>query len=80
MFSATQKRWIVVYLLITMPISGASVDIYVPSLPAMTAFFGVDTSITQLTITFFCWVTAYLVCSLGRCQTRSGVSHLCCWV
>ena len=53
MFSATQKRWIVVYLLITMPISGASVDIYVPSLPAMTAFFGVDASITQLTITFF---------------------------
>ena len=53
MSSDSRRRWIIIYLLIAMPISGASVDIYVPSLPAMTAYFNTTPGMTQLTISVF---------------------------
>jgi Bcr/CflA subfamily drug resistance transporter len=44
--------WAIIPLLI-IPITGLSVDIYIPSLPAMSHFFHVDKSLIQLTITFY---------------------------
>ncbi len=35
------------------PLSGLSIDIYVPSLPAVTQYFGVDQSLVQLTISIY---------------------------
>jgi len=35
------------------PISGLSIDIYVPSLPAVSHYFNIDKSLTQLTITSY---------------------------
>ena len=62
MLSYRQKKWIILYLLIAMPISGASVDIYVPSLPTITQHFAVSKTYSQLTISVF--LLGYSVFSL----------------
>ncbi len=52
--------------LFVVPISGLAIDIYVPSLPAITSYFGVDKSLAQLTITFY-------MAGLGLMQLFAGV-------
>jgi Bcr/CflA subfamily drug resistance transporter len=51
--SEKQRRFIFFLTLFIVPTSGLSVDIYVPSLPAMTQFFHTDKMFIQLTITFY---------------------------
>ena len=59
------KKFIALLSLFVIPISGLSIDIYVPSLPAVSHFFGVDKSLAQLTI------TAYML-GLGFMQLFAG--------
>ncbi len=49
----TKKAMIVLVTLLSMLISGFAIDIYTPSLPAVTAYFGVDKAQVQLTITTY---------------------------
>jgi Bcr/CflA subfamily drug resistance transporter len=51
--------------LFIIPISGLTIDIYVPSLPFVTHYFHVDKSLAQLTITFY-------MLGLGLTQLISG--------
>lgn len=51
--SVKQQRFYMAIVLFLIPISGLSVDIYIPSLPAMGHFFNVDKSLVQLSITFY---------------------------
>lgn len=50
----TRKKyfWAIIALL-AVPISGLSIDIYVPSLPAIHQYFAVDKSLVQLTVTMY---------------------------
>lgn len=59
------KFWFVLISLFIIPISGVCVDIYVPSLPAISHFFSVDKSLSQLTI------TAYML-GIGIMQLFAG--------
>ncbi|OAI49596.1 MFS transporter [Gammaproteobacteria bacterium SCGC AG-212-F23] len=59
------KYFLAILALFIVPISGVSIDIYVPSLPQVSHFFGVDKSIVQLTI------TAYTL-GLGLMQIFAG--------
>ena len=52
-FSAAQRRFLLLLTLFIIPTSGLSVDIYIPSLPAMTQFFHTDKALIQLTITLY---------------------------
>ena len=52
-FSNAQRRFLVLLTLFIIPTSGLSVDIYIPSLPAMTQFFHTDKALIQLTITLY---------------------------
>jgi Bcr/CflA subfamily drug resistance transporter len=52
-FTTAQKRFWLIITLFIIPISGLSVDIYIPSLPAMTHFFHVEKTLIQLTITLY---------------------------
>jgi len=45
--------WLAVFIWITMPISGVGLDIYVPSLPDIHRYFGVQTHLVQLTVSLF---------------------------
>lgn len=59
-------RYFLVFLaLFILPISGLSIDIYVPSLPAVSTYFGIDIGLAQLTI------TAYMM-GLGGMQLLAG--------
>jgi predicted MFS family arabinose efflux permease len=44
-------KYMLALILMIVPLTGFVIDIYTPSLPAMTAYFGVDKSLVQLTIT-----------------------------
>lgn len=59
------KKFIAFLSLFIIPISGLSIDIYIPSLPAVSEFFGVDKSLVQLSI------TAYMI-GLGLMQLFAG--------
>lgn len=59
------KNRIALLALFAIPLSGLSIDLYVPSLPAVSHFYGVDKSLAQLTI------TAYMV-GLGLMQLFAG--------
>ena len=59
------KYRIVSIALLILPISGLSIDIYVPSLPAVSNYFGVDKAAVQLTI------TTYMI-GLGLMQLFAG--------
>ncbi len=59
------SKILLILILITVPISGMGVDIYTPSLPAMTQYFAVDKIWIQLS------VTIYIVAS-GCFQTIFG--------
>lgn len=48
-----KKRFWAIIAMIAIPLSGLSIDIYVPSLPAVTQYFGVDQSLVQLTISIY---------------------------
>lgn len=61
----TNKRIIALLALFAIPLSGLSIDIYVPSLPAVSTYFNVDRSLVQLTI------TAYMA-GLGLMQLFAG--------
>ncbi len=62
--SASRKRVALVTFL-TIPISGASIDIYAPSLPTIADFFNISNASTQFS------VTIYLL-GFGLCQLFSG--------
>ncbi len=47
------KKFLALLVCFIVPISGLSVDLYVPSMPAMTHYFNVDKSLVQLTVTFY---------------------------
>lgn len=54
MYNANQHRaLILVLILFILPISGLSIDIYVPSLPTITDFFGCQKFLVQMSITIF---------------------------
>lgn len=59
------RHWIAALALMIIPISGLSIDIYVPSLPAVSRYFQVDNALTQFTI------TAYMF-GLGIMQLFAG--------
>jgi len=63
--SISNRYWLAVISLAIIPLSGMSVDIYVPSLPAVTHYFNVDKSLSQLT------VAAYMF-GLGIMQLFAG--------
>jgi Bcr/CflA subfamily drug resistance transporter len=52
-------------VLLVLPISGLAIDIYLPSLPAITVYFRVDQALAQLT------VTSYMI-GLGFMQLLAG--------
>ena len=45
--------WVITFVLLTMPITGICLDIYVPSLPAIQQFFGTEKHFVQLTVSLF---------------------------
>ena len=51
--SIDHKHLFVWIVLFTIPISGFTTDIYVPSLPAVTAYFGTSKALVQLTMTAY---------------------------
>lgn len=59
------KKFLTFLALFVVPISGISIDIYVPSLPAVSHYFNVDKTFAQLT------VTAYML-GLGLMQLFAG--------
>jgi len=59
------RHWIAALALLVIPISGLSIDIYVPSLPAVSQYFHVNNAMAQLTI------TAYML-GLGIMQLFAG--------
>lgn len=59
------KNWFALIALFIIPISGISIDIYLPSLPAVSHYFNVDQSLAQLT------VTAYML-GMGIMQLFAG--------
>lgn len=49
-----KNRHLLAYIaILSVPISGISIDIYVPSMPAVADYFAVDKSLVQLTITLY---------------------------
>ncbi len=62
---ALYRHWIAALALMIIPISGLSIDIYVPSMPAVSRYFHVDNALTQFTI------TAYML-GLGVTQLFAG--------
>lgn len=63
--AAPNKYFLVFIALLIIPISGLAIDIYVPSLPAVSNYFGVDKALAQLSI------TAYMI-GLGLMQLFAG--------
>ncbi len=59
------KHFLAMLALFVIPVSGLGIDIYVPSLPAVSHFFGVDKASAQLTI------TSYML-GLGLMQLFAG--------
>lgn len=57
-----QRRCITLYALIATPLSGACVDIYVPSLPGITQHFSTTQALVQLSISIY--LLGYAVFSL----------------
>lgn len=51
--SLQKKRFWAIIAMIAIPLSGLSIDIYVPSLPAVTRYFQVDQALVQLTISIY---------------------------
>lgn len=64
-FTNKHKYFLASLALLVVPISGLSIDIYVPSLPAVSQYFGADKALTQLTI------TTYMI-GLGIMQLFAG--------
>jgi DHA1 family bicyclomycin/chloramphenicol resistance-like MFS transporter len=60
-----KKYWLAALVFLIVPLSGVSIDIYAPSLPAVSDYFHVAKNLSQLTI------TAYLV-GLGFMQLFAG--------
>lgn len=65
MTSAIDRRRVALATFLSIPISGASIDLYAPSLPTIGEHFGVSSTLAQLTITI------YLV-GFGLSQLISG--------
>src|SRR3990167_8630946 len=53
MLSIKHKYFLATLALLVIPISGLSIDIYVPSLPAVSHYFNVEKALVQLTITTY---------------------------
>ena len=51
--------WVITFVLLTMPITGICLDIYVPSLPAIQQFFGTEKHFVQLTVSLFVLENAF---------------------
>ena len=68
-----QRRWIAFYLITSIPISGASTDIFVPSLPAITAFFQVDKTFVQLAVSLY--LLGYALFSLIICPLSDAIGR-----
>ncbi len=69
--------WLVAISLFLIPLSGLSIDINVPSLPALTHYFQVDKSFAQLTITIY--ILGYGISQLlsGSLADSLGRKSLC---
>ncbi len=52
-FSNAQKNWVLFIALLMTPLSGATIDIYVPSLPAIHHYFRVSNTLVQLTVAVY---------------------------
>lgn len=65
MLSSQNKYFLAIMAFLVVPISGLSIDIYVPSLPAVANYFHVDKSLVQLSI------TTYMI-GLGGMQLFAG--------
>lgn len=68
-----QKRFWAILAILAIPLSGLGIDIYVPSLPAVTRYFQVDQAWVQLTISIYMlgfgaaqFVAGSIVDSIGR--------------
>lgn len=59
------KTLIIFLILVLTPMSGATIDLYVPSLPYITDHFSSTKTLVQLTITFY-------LLGYGLCQTFFG--------
>ena len=68
-----QRRIIAFYLIFSVPISGATTDIFVPSLPAITTFFNVDKTFSQLSISIY--LLGYALFSLIICPCSDAVGR-----
>ena len=53
MLSIQNKYFLATLALLVIPISGLGIDIYVPSLPAVSDYFGVEKALVQLSITTY---------------------------
>ncbi len=56
------KQYAAIVMLFTIPLTGAGVDIYVPSLPSITAFFHTSREYVQLSLTIY--IFTYGICQL----------------
>jgi MFS transporter, DHA1 family, multidrug resistance protein len=65
MISVIERRRVALATFVSIPISGASIDLYAPSLPIIGEHFGVSSALVQLTITI------YLI-GFGTSQLISG--------
>jgi Bcr/CflA subfamily drug resistance transporter len=62
----TNKLWIALIVTLILPISGLAIDIFVPSLPSITQYFGTSKALAQLSITLY-------MLGLGVMQLFSGM-------
>jgi MFS transporter, DHA1 family, multidrug resistance protein len=51
--TSLKKRFWAAIVLIAIPLSGLSIDVFVPSLPAVTKYFQVEQSLVQLAISIY---------------------------
>ncbi len=51
--SESQRYWYAAIALFIVPLSGLSIDIFVPSLPVISHYFGATKSLAQLSITMY---------------------------
>ncbi len=64
-YTSKQKLYFALLVNLLIPLAGMSTDIYLPSLPAMSAYFNVDKALVQLTVTSF-------VIAMGLSQFLAG--------
>lgn len=66
------KIWYALITLFIIPLSGVSIDIYVPSLPAVSHYFNVDKSLSQLSITAYMFAMGIMQLFAGSISDSFG--------